>query len=303
MRRHFRDVHPVDLVQVPKEGRYARCDRCGMQVSPLYPRHQRSKECQVGVERHKQRDTAISSALALRQQFLIHGVVLERVEVFKYLGQMMSQDNDNIRAIRAQLWKARATWARVGQVLRSENASPHISARFYQAIVQAILLYGSETWVLSQTALAWIEGFHICAAYRMAKQHKPKRGPCNVWIYPRLEDVLRECGMKTMEEYIAIWKATLLRMLRPVRSLPTASGVSAGGGPYHTNGGGSRPERFGNLWDWKRPPSPGDQVNTHTVPIPGKIIVGTPNGAHLVNFFFQLRIHPILLKYIPRDAK
>jgi hypothetical protein len=37
MRRHFRDVHPLDLVVVPKESKYDRCDRCGMQVNPLYP--------------------------------------------------------------------------------------------------------------------------------------------------------------------------------------------------------------------------------------------------------------------------
>jgi hypothetical protein len=51
MRRHFRDVHPMDLVKVPKEGKYDRCERCGMQVHPLYPCHRLSKECQVRVER------------------------------------------------------------------------------------------------------------------------------------------------------------------------------------------------------------------------------------------------------------
>ncbi len=50
MRRHFWHVHPLDLVMVPKEGRYTRCERCGMQVNPLYHHHQFSKECQVGVE-------------------------------------------------------------------------------------------------------------------------------------------------------------------------------------------------------------------------------------------------------------
>ena len=53
--------------------------------------------------------------------------------------------------------KARATWARVGQVLKSENVSPFVAARFYQAVVQAILLYGSESWVLSKTAMARLE--------------------------------------------------------------------------------------------------------------------------------------------------
>ena len=118
--------------------------------------------------------------------------MLERVEVFKYLGRLLAQDDDDIQAIRAQLRKARATWACVGQVLRSENASPRVAAKFYTAVVQAVLLYGSETWVLSTTALARLEGFHIRAAYRITKQHKLRRGPGNQWIYPKSEDVLEE---------------------------------------------------------------------------------------------------------------
>jgi hypothetical protein len=82
-----------------------------MQVHPLYPRHWLSKECQVGAERRRQWETGVTAALALRQQYRIHGDVLEQVEVYKYLGQMMAQDDNDAQAIRAQLRKARATWA------------------------------------------------------------------------------------------------------------------------------------------------------------------------------------------------
>jgi hypothetical protein len=92
--------------------------------------------------------------LALRQQFMIHSIVLERVKVCKYLGRVMAQDNDNTQAICAQLWKARATWAWVGKVLRGENTSPTVAAKFYLAVVQAILLYGSKTWVISPQVIA-----------------------------------------------------------------------------------------------------------------------------------------------------
>ncbi len=102
-----------------------------MQVNPFYPHHVKLKECQVGVECQKQCETVISSALALREQFMICGDVLERVEVFKYLGWMMVQDNNDIQAVRSQLRKARATWAWVGQVLHSENVTPFMAARFY----------------------------------------------------------------------------------------------------------------------------------------------------------------------------
>jgi hypothetical protein len=60
----------------------------------------------------------VASALALSCQFMVHGDTLEKAEVFKYLGRMMAQDDNNIQAMRHQLRKARGTWARVGQVLR-----------------------------------------------------------------------------------------------------------------------------------------------------------------------------------------
>jgi hypothetical protein len=143
----------------------------------MYPRHRYTKECQIGVERKNQQETAISSALALCQQFLVRGDMLEQVEVHKYLGCLLVQDNDDTQAICTQMRKARATWARVGQVLWSKNASPFVAAKIYQVIIQAILLYGSELWVISWTAMAQLKGLHIRAAYRMAKEHKPKRGP------------------------------------------------------------------------------------------------------------------------------
>jgi hypothetical protein len=92
--------------------------------------------------------------LALCQQFTIHGDVLKWVEVYKYLGWMMAQDNNDAQAIHAQLRKARATWARVGKDLRGENTSPTVAAKFYLAVVQAVLLYGSKMWVIFPQAMA-----------------------------------------------------------------------------------------------------------------------------------------------------
>jgi hypothetical protein len=43
----------------------------------------------------------------------------------------------------------------------------------------------------------------------MVKTHKPWWGPQNELTYPRLEDVLKECGMKTMAEYIQICWQTI----------------------------------------------------------------------------------------------
>jgi hypothetical protein len=141
----------------------------------------------------------VASALALRCQFTVHRDALEKVEVFKYLGRMMAQDDNNVQAMRHQLHKARGTWAHVGQVLRSKNATPRVAAKFYKAVVQAALLYGSKTWNLTKAVLARLEGFHVRAAYLMAQVHRPRRVAGNQWEYPKTSDVLKECGMATMQ--------------------------------------------------------------------------------------------------------
>ena len=66
---------------------------------------------------------AVSLAWVLRRQFTVHGGVFEHVEVFKYLGRLLAQDNDEAQAVRQQLRKARGVWAHVGQVIRGENVA------------------------------------------------------------------------------------------------------------------------------------------------------------------------------------
>ena len=211
MCRHFQDLHPLDYVVVKKEGRYPRCPCCSMQVDPWRPVHINTKECRMGTARCHQWDMAVRSALALRQQFTVHGDVLERVEVFWYLGCLLSQDDNDIQAVQSQLCKARRTWARVGQVLRKENAPLRVSTKFSKAIVQSVLLYGSKTRVLSMAALARLERFHLHAAYRMAKKHVPWQGPHQQWVYSPSDKVLAECGMHTIGHYIDVQRETIAK--------------------------------------------------------------------------------------------
>ncbi len=76
------------------------------------------------------------------------------------------------------------------------------SAKFYKVVVKSLLLYGSKMWVISKSVLARLEGFHIQAAYKMAKHHVPRHGPDRRWTYPKSEDVLEDCGLRTIVEYI-----------------------------------------------------------------------------------------------------
>jgi hypothetical protein len=154
---------------------------------------------------------AVQLALALHDQFTVHGDVLENVEVYRYLGRQLLQDDDDVLAMLNQLRKVQGIWARVGQVLRRENAPPRTSAKFNKAIVQFVFLYGSKMWVLSKAIMARLKGFYICAVYWMAKKHVPHQGPHHQWVYLSSDKVLKECWMRTIQHYIDVWRKTIAR--------------------------------------------------------------------------------------------
>jgi hypothetical protein len=127
-RRHFLDCHPQDLVYLPSKGPVPlpRCERCGMQTErgALLGRHQRTQLCREGWDKKVQHEATETTRVALTQSFTAYGDKLERVEVFKYLGQLLAYDNNDTQAMQGNLKKARKSWGRVSRILRAENASP-----------------------------------------------------------------------------------------------------------------------------------------------------------------------------------
>jgi hypothetical protein len=75
----------------------------------------------------------------------------------------------------------------------------------------------------------------------MAKENKPKRGPNRELIYLWLEDVLRECRMKMMGEYILIWQQTIALYVatRPILNECRQGEWKRGDIPHH--------------WWWEQP--------------------------------------------------
>ncbi len=233
LRRHFLYRHPQDLVVLPSEGTvpFPKCERCGMQtvVGALYGQHQRTRLCRERWERRKQHEAAEAARVALARMFTAYGEDLERVEVFKYLGRLLAYDDNDSQAMRANLTKARKSWALVSRVLRAENASPKVCGVFYTAVVQAVLLFGSEMWKLSPLSLKSLDGFHIRAARRMAGM-QPTKNPDGTWKYPSSKDVLKAVGLKTVDHYIGVRRETIARFIvdRPLFALCRDGGRKRG---------------------------------------------------------------------------
>ncbi len=144
--------------------------------------------------------------------FMAYGEELEWVEVFKYLGWLIAYDNANTQAMRLNLRKAQGCWAWILHVLRAENANARTCRMFYTATVQAVLLYGSETWSLSPTSIKQFKGFHIRATWRMTGM-RPEKKLDGSWLYPRSKDVLEEAGLQTIAHYMGMHRQTVANFI------------------------------------------------------------------------------------------
>ena len=85
---------------------------------------------------------------------------VENVMTFRYLGRPLDQTNDYWTDVQRNIMHAKLVWWRLGTLLQQEGVYPKVLASFYRAVVQAILFYGSETWVLSESMAKRIEGTH-----------------------------------------------------------------------------------------------------------------------------------------------
>jgi hypothetical protein len=113
--------------------------------------------------------------------------------------------------VRDNLKKARQRWARVSRVLIHDGATEKMMGKFYLAVVQSALLYGSKTWVLSKRMKGMLEGFHNRCARQMRRQFiRPDPENEGEWIAPPVAATLVAGGLLPLMTYIAKRKAQIL---------------------------------------------------------------------------------------------
>ena len=73
------------------------------------------------------------------------------MERFNYLGQLLERSDNNWPAVLHNIIKARQVWGGFKKLVRREGAEPTVSSNFYCSVIQAVLLFGAEIWVLTET--------------------------------------------------------------------------------------------------------------------------------------------------------
>ena len=113
----------------------------------------------------------------------------------------MTARDDNWPAVAGNLEKARRSWGRLQRILSREGATPRVSGSFFKGVVQQVLLFGAETWVITPKMDWALRGFLHGAARRLTGR-QARRWKDGEWYYPSLEGAMREAGLTDIRKSI-----------------------------------------------------------------------------------------------------
>ena len=85
---------------------------------------------------------------------------LGRVPSFEYLVRTLSSSEKHLQLVEQNLQKSQGKWGILAKILGSEGADRRMTGRFYVVVVQAVLIFGSDRWVLTPWFEKSLEGFH-----------------------------------------------------------------------------------------------------------------------------------------------
>ena len=131
----------------------------------------------------------------LERAFEAYGEPINNVLEFRYMGRVLTAGDKDWLAVLGKLGKARKSWGRLSRVLGQDGADPKVLGNFYKAVAQAVILFGAETWVLTQRMEKALDRFQSRVARRLTG-NQPRRRTDGSWDYPPLAETLGEAGLE-----------------------------------------------------------------------------------------------------------
>ena len=183
-RIHFCNRHVQEIVVILEEGNFPhlRCSQCDMLVPcmTLNGRHHATATSKKGAERKRRQMEDAELQDITERAFEAYGKPLETVWTFKYLGRVMTAVDDDWPAVAEKLLKARKSWGRLLRILSREGMEKRVSGNFFKVVVQAVVLFGEETWVLTLRIDLALESFLHGAPLQITRK-QPRGGRGGQW--------------------------------------------------------------------------------------------------------------------------
>ena len=97
----------------------------------------------------------------------------------------------------------------IARVLEKTGATVRSHEMMYTEVSQSVILYISETWVVTGEMLKVLEGFHHWETRRITGM-TATLGANGKWKYPPMATALESAGLHTIMVYIRRRKATIV---------------------------------------------------------------------------------------------
>ena len=110
---------------------------------------------------------------------------------FQVLGRILEENNNDTHASLCHLGRTRMKWNCTGRALWSKGMKLRGMGYFYKAIVQAILLYCSETWAVTDHHLKQFRSFHSRVGRHLTRHHI-RLLEDGTWFCPPTAGVLKD---------------------------------------------------------------------------------------------------------------
>jgi hypothetical protein len=173
--------------------------------------HQASGTCQKATSRYEKQKVATQHAeMKANVEFTVNGKPIEIVEEFVYLGRIVTKHDKDEPAVMRNLARARAKWASMARFLVRDAADPKTMATFYRTVVLYVILYGSESWVLTSDLMRQLRSFHrrCCRGLTGKFIRQDEEGE---WTAQKARKYLKKVRVLTIEEYIQRRRDTIMK--------------------------------------------------------------------------------------------
>ena len=138
------------------------------------------------------------------QTIKLNGEIIETVSDFKYLGSHMESSEKDFKIRKGQAWGA--FWL-LKNIWKSRETSVELKIRIFEASCLSILLYGSETWILTERLKAELDSFGT-KCYRQILGIRKRDRISNEKIYERVKQ--RPLSNKLLKRQLT-WVGHILR--------------------------------------------------------------------------------------------
>ena len=127
------------------------------------------------------------------------GKYMPVVDIFKYLGSLLTRDCKDTADVEARINAASHAFGALRQCLfTSTNISFPAKKMVYEGLILAILLYGSETWCLTEILFNKLRVFHARCVRAMCRVNRLHTRQYRI----RTTDLLTRVGLSPIDTYV-----------------------------------------------------------------------------------------------------